>query len=149
MQLVKTTVDKNNEKLTIFQSDTLSHTPVIPLMLTTYADLLTNGWVNSVVPFSNNNRVAWAQRDDGTVAGGICYEYRPDERCGWIILSFTAPTERCKGINSIVTEIVEADCKNLGAAYLSSYVNINNTPMLESLKATGRRLVAYKTSKRL
>jgi hypothetical protein len=149
MNAVKQTTDKSGEVLLLMKSDSLAHTPVIPLMLRVYAEIVEKGFAQPIITFNNSSRVAWAERKDGTVLGGICYEYKPEVKCGWLILSFTAEVERGKGINALVHEVYESDCRRLGATHLSSFVNLNNQSRLESLKSVGMIPQMYKTFKSL
>jgi hypothetical protein len=149
MNVVKQTLDKTGETVLLMKSDSLSFTPVIPLMLRVYAEIVENGFAQPLITFSNSSKVVWAERKDGTVLGGICYEYRPEAKCGWLILSFTDKEHRGKGINGLVHEIYETDCRRLGATHLSSFVNLNNTSRLESLKSVGMIPQMYKTYKQI
>lgn len=149
MTPVKQTVDRNKEKVILYSSDSLSFTPVIPLMLRVYAEIVEKDFAQPIITFNNSSKVVWAEREDKKVIGGICYEYRPESRCGWLILSFTDPDERGKGINALVHELYESSCRRLGATHLASFVNLNNKSRLESLKSVGLVPQMYKTYKKL
>ncbi len=146
---IKETVDKNNEKVILYSSDSLSFTPVIPLMLRVYAEIVEKKFSLPIITFNNSSKVVWAERENKKVVGGICYEYRPEVKCGWLILSFTDLDERGKGINALVHELYESNCKKFGATHLSSYVHLNNKSRLESLKSVGLIPYMYKTYKKL
>lgn len=147
--IIEEVVDKTGEKVIIYNSDTLVSCPALPLMLKVYSELMDHNMASQSITFNNSSRIVWAERKDGTVVGGICYEYKSESRCGWLILSFTKPEERGKGINALVHKIYENDCKKLGATHLSSFVNLNNKSRLESLKSVGMIPQMYKTYKKL
>jgi hypothetical protein len=146
---IKQTTDKSGEQVILFRSDSLSFTPVIPLMLRVYAEIVENGFAQPLITFSNSSKVVWAERKDGTVLGGICYEYKPEIKCGWLILSFTDKDHRGKGINALVHELYESESRRLGATHLSSFVNLDNESRLESLKSVGMIPQMYKTFKQI
>jgi GNAT superfamily N-acetyltransferase len=146
---IKQTIDKNGGKVNLFRLESLSFSPVIPLMLRVHAEIVEKGSALPMIPFNNNSKIAWAERPDGTVIGGICYEYIPETKCGWLILSFTSPEERGKGINALIHEIYESECRRLGATYLSSFVDLNNESRLNSLKSVGMIPKMYKTFKQI
>lgn len=149
MTPIKESADRNNERVILYSSDNLSFTPVIPLMLRVHAEIVEKKFSLPLITFNNSSRVVWAERENKKVIGGICYEYRPEARCGWLILSFTDPDERGKGINALVHELFESNCKKLGATHLSSYVHLNNKSRLESLKSVGLIPHMYRTYKKL
>jgi len=149
MTPVKQTFDKTKEKVFLYSSDSLSFTPVLPLMLRVYAEIVEKDFAQPLITFSNSSKVVWAERENKKVIGGIYYEYRPESRCGWLILSFTDPDERGKGINGLVHEIYESSCRRMGATHLASFVNLNNESRLESLKSVGLVPQMYKTYKKL
>ena len=149
MTPVKQTFDKTKEKVFLYSSDSLSFTPVLPLMLRVYAEIVEKDFAQPLITFSNSSKVVWAERENKKVIGGICYEYRPESRCGSLILSFTDPDERGKGINGLVHEIYESSCRRMGATHLASFVNLNNESRLESLKSVGLVPQMYKTYKKL
>lgn len=146
---IKETVDKNNEKVILYSSHSLSFTPVIPLMLRVYAETVEKKFSLPGITFDNSSKVVWAERENKKVIGGICYEYREEIKCGWLLLSFTDPAERGKGINALVHELYESDCKKLGATHLSSCVHLHNKSRLESLKSVGLIPYMYLTYKKL
>lgn len=146
---IKKITDKTGELVLIMKSDVLVNTPVIPLMLRVHAEIVEKGLAQSMIPFSNTSRIVWAERKDGNVIGGICYEYKPEIKCGWLILSFTSESERGKGINSLIHPIYERECKRLGATHLASLVSIENTSRLRSLNNVGLVPTMYRTHKNI
>ena len=149
MTIIDTVKDKNGDELTLHYSETIANTPALALFLKTYAEIVEKGWSNPNIPFSNKNSVVWVERPDGTVAGGICFEYIPGTALGWIILSFTAPTERGKGINSLLHPAFEKVMKRMGATQIASLVHIENESRLKSTKKVGLEPQYYRMYKKL
>ncbi len=141
--------DKNGDELILFYSDSISNTPVVALFLKVYAEIIEKGWCNPTIPFANSNKVVWAERADGSIAGGVCFEITPHNQTGWIILSFTAPEERGKGINAICHTAFEKASKKLGATQISSLVHMDNASRLRSSEKVGFKPQYYRMHKPL
>jgi GNAT superfamily N-acetyltransferase len=149
MTLIDTVKDKNGHTLSIHYSDSIANTPTVPLFLKVYAEIIEKGWSNPTFPFTNKNNVVWASRSDSSIAGGICFEYIPNTQLGWIILSFTAPDERGKGINSILHPVFERIVKKMGATQISSLIHIDNESRLRSSAKVGFEPKFYRMYKKL
>lgn len=137
MQKVKDTRDSDGEHIEIWHNATIAGTPCVSLFLRTYAEIVDCEFGIPVFMFSNDDRVVWAQRPDGTILGGISYEYKEDKRIGWLVLSFTDPAHRGKGINQLCHEAYEEDCKKLGAVCLQSLVHVDNVKRIKSAAKVG------------
>jgi GNAT superfamily N-acetyltransferase len=149
MTMIETVKDKNGDELKLLYSETIANTPALALFLKIYAEIVEKGWSNPNIPFSNKNSVVWVERPDGTVAGGICFEYVPSTALGWIILSFTASTERGKGINSLLHPAFEKIVKRMGAQQIASLVHIDNKSRLRSSEKVGLVPQYYRMYKKL
>jgi GNAT superfamily N-acetyltransferase len=134
--------------IVIQASDKLAFSPALPLVLTTYAELIQQNLVVPQLPFNNESKIVWAEIS-GVVVGGIVWEYKPELNCAWIILSFTHKDHRRKGINKLCYSKLEELGKHLGATHLSSMVSIKNKERVDSMNAVGMQVVAYKTYKRI
>jgi GNAT superfamily N-acetyltransferase len=146
---IKDTVDKLGNPIELHWSLTLGGNECFTMVLDVYSELLKKGWANSDVVFDNKNRIIYAKYPDGTIGGGIVFKYFEDLRTGWILLSFTAPDHRGKGINGLCHEFVENECKRLGAKSISSFVHIDNAPRLAAAKKVGLEPQYYRTYKKL
>jgi len=127
-----------NENFVVHSSEKLAMTPALPLVLTTYAELIQSNLAVPFITFNNDSRIIWVEKH-GVVIGGIVWEYKPDINCGWIILSFT---HKCY-------KVLEESSKKLGASHLSSFVSINNKSRVDSMNSVGMKPVAYRTHKKL
>lgn len=145
-ELYKTT-DKNGDELTIYFDDSIANTPVVSIFLKVYAEIIEKGWCNPTIPFGNSNKVVWAQRPDGSIAGGICFEHNPSVKLVWIVLSFTTPEERGKGINGVCHTAFEKVAKNIGATQIASLVHIDNASRLRSSEKVGLKPQYYRMQK--
>ena len=149
MTKIDTVKDKNGDVLALHYSESIANTPTLSLFLKVYAEIVEKGWSNPTIPFSNKNSVVWVERPDSSVAGGICFEYVPSTSLGWIVLSFTAPEERGKGINSILHPAFERIVKRMGATQIASLVHIDNTSRLRSSEKVGLVPQYYRMYKKL
>ena len=134
--------------ITIHVQDNLNMCPALSLFLKVYAETIDRGYSNPVPVFSDNYRMVWAELN-GEVLGGICYEYRPKVKTGWIILSFTAPKYRGQGLNETLHQRMEENIKELGGKRVCSYVSINNESRLKSAEKVGLKPQFYRMNKNL
>jgi hypothetical protein len=143
------TVDGAGAPCSLYWSDMIScDERVMGLFLRTYGELLEKGHGNPTVTWTNKNRVVWAERD-GKVLAGIVYDYWADTLQGWIVLSFTAPEERGKHLQTIVQNAVEADLKASGANKLCSIVHHTNIARLKAAERGGMQIQYHRMFKDL
>ena len=134
---IANTEDKLGNTVELWWSNNIANTPTVPLFLKTYAEIVEKGLANPTFTFENDNRVTWVQTPDGVIMGGICYKYIPEQYLGWIILSFTDPAYRGRGINELCHRVYEGDCRKLGAKQLGSIVATDNAARLRSAEKVG------------
>lgn len=146
---IGTTKDKNGDDLIIFASMTLANTPCVALFFKVYSEILENGWANPTVPFNNDSRVIWLERPNGKIVGGVCYEYTKHNQMSWIVLTFTDPDERGKGINTICQKELEKISKKLGAVQICSLIHVDNRAAMASAEKVGRKPQFYRMLKRI
>lgn len=163
MTFIEKTKNKNYDILNIHKSDKISlatsSPKLLPFILKGWAEIFENQCqyskelsisnIRPHIPFTDNSRVVWAESQDQKILGVICYDYKEQDKCGLIHMSFTDFNERGKGINKICYKIVEKDCKNLGARYLSSFVSIKNKMRLDSFNSIGMIPTHYKMYKKI
>jgi GNAT superfamily N-acetyltransferase len=149
MKKIADAQDKLGNPIEVWQSDTMQYTPVVAPFLKVWAELVDKGFSLPTFAFKISNRVVWVQDTSGNVQGGIAYEYYPDQRMGWLVLSFTEPEFRGRGLNQICHEYYEADCKKLGAYMLSSLVEVNNKSRLASAAKVGMYPKFYRLHKEI
>ena len=144
--MVGRAVDNQDNALNIWMQDNLNMCPALSLFLKVYAETIDEGFSNSVPFYGDNSRMVWAE-SDGVIVGGICYEYKPSLRMGWIVLSFTDNKYRGRGINQILHEYMEKDIKKLGGYRVCSYVSINNEKRLRAAEKVGLKPQFYRMQK--
>jgi hypothetical protein len=147
MQKLSTSVDKLGNPIEIWLSTTVQHTPCISLILQVYNELLEKNWVLPVIPFRPSNQVVWIQDTNSKVLAGIIYEYQPEFLNGYLVLSFTDPDYRGRGLNEICHSCYEINCKKLGAVTLSSFVHLDNIDRIRSAEKVGMLPKFYKMHK--
>lgn len=143
---VKTTPDKMGEMMDIYWQGDLAMCPALSMFLKVYAETIDKGYSNPNVAWKNSNRVVWAQKGD-RIVGGICYEYVQDVRMGWIVLSFTNPEQRGRGINEALHYVMEEDVKQLGGERISSLVHVDNVSRHKSAEKVGLKPQFYRMNK--
>lgn len=137
MRKIKDTKDTTGEHVEIWFNASIGGTPVVALFLETYVESIKAGLAYPGFLFNNNDRVIWAQRSDGTILGGISYEYQEHKKSGWTVWSFTAPEERGKGIYQLVHNEFEEDCRKLGATCIESMTHKDNKNRLAAAAKVG------------
>jgi hypothetical protein len=73
----------------------------------------------------------------------------PDVRMGWIVLSFTDPDCRGRGINELLHYTMEDDVKRLGGDRICSLVHVDNVSRQKSAEKVGLRPQFYRMNKLL
>lgn len=146
MNKIGTQTDSKGRSLDVYQADTLSLCPALSLFLKVYAETLDQGFANPNVAWRNKSSIVWAQLGN-RVVGGICYEYEPETRMGWIVLSFTDPEYRGCGINGIVQAFFEAQVKKLGGARIASLIHVDNASRIRAAEKAGLLPQFYRTLK--
>jgi GNAT superfamily N-acetyltransferase len=149
MKKVQDTKDKNGEHVEIWVSPSIEGSPAAPLFLKVYAEMIEKGHGLNKFQFSGKDRAIWAQRNDGTILGGITYEYVSEKRGGDIVLAFTAPEARGLGINELCHWAWEDDCRSLGGKFITLFVNVNNESRIRSAEKVGMYPTYYKMYKDL
>lgn len=146
MNKIGSQTDSQGRNLDVYHANNLSLCPALSLFLKVYAEILDQGFANPNVAWRNKSSMVWAQLGD-KVVGGICYEYEPETRMGWIVLSFTDPEYRGSGINGILHEFFEAEVKKIGGARIASLIHVDNASRIRSAEKVGLLPQFYRTLK--
>lgn len=147
MRKIEDTVDTLGNPIEIWYSDSIQYTPVVATFLRVWAELVDKGWSLATFAFKITNRVVWAQDSTGKVLGGIAYDYWPEQKMGWLVLSFTEPDFRGRGLNKLCHKHYEFDCKRAGAVMLGSLVEVNNESRIKSAAKVGMLPKFYRMHK--
>jgi RimJ/RimL family protein N-acetyltransferase len=148
MRLVKKTVDSRGEELVLYASHKMGQCPAMSLFLKTYAEIIDKGFAYPNITWTNTDRVIWAQKDS-KIVGGISYQYTPDNKMGWIVLSFVDPEQRGRGIYQTMHDVLEKDIIASGGDRISSLVHVDNESRLASAKKVGMVPEFYRMLKKL
>ena len=146
MKKISTIVDATGDSLDLYWQDNLGMCPALSMFLKVYAETIDKGFSNPMVTWSNKNRVVWVQKGND-IAGGICYEYAPEARMGWIVLSFTSPDYRGRRINEKLHYAMEEDIKRLGGDRICSLVHVDNVSRQKAAERVGLKPQFYRMYK--
>lgn len=144
--------DSLGKVLSVWDSEQIGGTRAFALFLSTYSEIARKGFSTPYAGWdqSNGNKIGviYLYDDENhAVAGGIAYEYRPVQREGWIILSFTEPSYRGRRINQILHQHFEANIRLRGGNKIGSHVHVNNEARLRSALRAGMKFEYYRMSK--
>jgi RimJ/RimL family protein N-acetyltransferase len=132
-------VDSQGNALEIWHAEQLAGSRPFSLFLRTYAEISDSGFGSQYVSWADSNKcnVVYCVNDAGEILGGIAFEYRQLMKEGWIILSFTSPAHRGKGINQLMHKHFESLVKNKGCNKIASHVSVKNIPRLKAAQKVG------------
>ena len=116
-------LDKLEEKIDFYKSESLFGSPALALALRCQAELIDN-MMSFDTQIENTNRIIWAQLG-AKVVGGICYKFK-EFACGQIVLSFTDPEFRGMGINLLCKKYFENDCINNHMTHILTTIHVHN-----------------------
>jgi len=138
-QIIGAEVDSTGQPLNISFTDIIAGSPAMSLFLTTYAEIIDNGFASPQVVWGevNKSHCIYATDINNNVVGGIVFEYRHLSRGGWITLSFTHPDNRGRRINQILHKYVVKFVKLRGGNHIASHVHIDNVARLKSSERVG------------
>jgi len=141
--------DKTGSPVTVFLASTIGESPVLPIFLREYANLIDAGYAQYSMVGNNRNKSVYAVMDNKIVAIMV-YEIGEDiTKTTWINFSFVDEKFRGRGIFKILHKCLEDCVKTAGSKKISSLIHIDNTTMLASAKSVGRLPVFYRTEKRI
>lgn len=142
-------VDTQGNCLTVWKSDQLGGSRAIGLFLRVYSEIIDKNYTMPYISFTDGNKinVVYLMDDKEVVAGGIAFEYRQVTREGWIVLSFTNPDFRKRGINQLAHNHFEEIVRNMGGQRIGSNVHVNNTSRLKAAERAGMKPIFHRMSK--
>jgi hypothetical protein len=116
-------LDKLEEKIDFYKSESLFGSPALALALRCQAELIDQK-MSFDTQIENTNRVIWAQLGS-KVVGGICYKFK-EFAAGHIVISFTDPDYRSLGINLLCRQHFENDCIANHMTHITTAVHVHN-----------------------
>jgi RimJ/RimL family protein N-acetyltransferase len=139
-------VDNTNTSYRMFYANEVANTPALAYVFEGWAELLKNNMAFPRVHFGNKDSVVWIENDAGQIVALILYAIRKDEDDCWILLTYTIPSHRGKGINPKLLDIVKEIAKTkFEIKTISSNIFAANTSALKAIEKTGRKIIAYRT----
>lgn len=142
------TIFNNGRQLDVWYSDSIIGCPALPLILSTFSELLKNDHGHFSLGLKNSSLVVWIQYQD-EIMGGICFDYVPERKEGWINLSFTDEKFRGQGINQLCHAYFENISKAKGAISIGSVVAVKNISRLKSALKVGLKPKFYRMFKEI
>ena len=139
----------NNESVTVFNSQSLAQTPPYKLAFRCFNELLEDDMAIPAMPFRNTSSVLWIENFEKKVMGGIVYEIIADRQEGWILLSFTDPEFRNKGVNTACHKVLYKILQDKGMLSVGSTVSVKNASRIASAKKVGLEPLYYRMFKKL
>jgi RimJ/RimL family protein N-acetyltransferase len=139
-------VDNTNTSYRMFYANEVANTPALAVVFEGWAELLKNNLTFPRVHFGNKDSVVWIENDAGEIVALILYAIRKDDDDCWILLTYTIPSHRGRGINPKLLDIVKEIAKTkFEIKTISSNIFATNTSALKAIEKTGRKIIAYRT----
>jgi GNAT superfamily N-acetyltransferase len=132
-------VDSQGKNIEVWHAEQLAGSRPFSLFLRTYAEICDSGYGTQYVSWADSNKcnVVYCINEAKEILGGIAFEYRQLMKEGWIILSFTSPAHRGKGINQIMHKYFEQIIKDRGGNRIASHVSVSNIPRIKAAQKVG------------
>ena len=100
-------VDNTNTSYSMYYANEVANTPALAFVFEGWAELLKNNMAFPRVHFGNKDSVVWIENDAGEIVALILYAIRKDEDDCWILLTYTVPSYRGRGINPKLLDVVK------------------------------------------
>jgi GNAT superfamily N-acetyltransferase len=141
--------DALKNPIEIWYGDQLGGSRAMPLFLKTYAEIMEKGFAGPYTAWGESNKfnVVYCTDSNQNILGGIAFEYRPLLKEGWIVLSFVAPEQRGKRINTLMLNYFEKMIKDRGGNKICSHIHIDNISRLKSAERSGMKPQYYRMLK--
>jgi RimJ/RimL family protein N-acetyltransferase len=139
-------VDNTNTSYSMYYANEVANTPALAYVFEGWTELLKNNMAFPRVHFGNKDSVVWIENDAGEIVALILYAIRKDEDDCWILLTYTVPSYRGRGINPKLLDVVKEIAKTkFEIKTISSNIFATNTSALKAIEKTGRKIIAYRT----
>jgi ribosomal protein S18 acetylase RimI-like enzyme len=114
----------------------LAHTPCLPLLYRSYAELIENGYSMPTVPWTNKEPCLYMQNSNNEVHGAMVYSVELDTL--WIIFSCIHSEHRGKGLHKQMWSELENYARNtLNCKRITSLVHVNNKAIINASAKVG------------
>lgn len=106
----------------------LGGSPVLPVYLREYANLIDAGLSRPYTVHTDASQVLYAEVED-KIVGGIVFNLSKDNSSCWIVMSFVIEAYRKQKINTQLYEALEQRLRNQGITRVESNVHVDNKIM--------------------
>lgn len=139
--------DNTGSAYRLFYASEVAETPALPIVFEGWTELLKKNLTFQRVHFGNKDSVIWIEDADHNIVSLVLFTVRKDTNDCWVLLTYTLPEHRGKGLNPKMLDSLKQVLKNIpGIKTISSNVFIENESALAAIKKTGRKIVAYRTT---
>jgi ribosomal protein S18 acetylase RimI-like enzyme len=142
--------DKLGLDVKVKKAVTMGTTPIVPLFMKEYANLMSRGYTSNNMIATNKSKVLFVEIDD-IIAGFIVYDIHHDEvsKTCWILFGTVLEAFRRRGLYAIMHKHLEMVAKEQGSKQIFSLVHVDNTAMLNLNKKLNKNPVYYRMEKYL
>lgn len=140
------------EFLEIWYDSDFQNSEATLLFMKTHVELMEKNWAPNSLAWCDlvkDSKIVYCKNSDNRVVGGIVFYYMKSRREGSILLSFTDPLWRRKGLNKILFSHTEKYMKNKGAKSISGNAHVGNTPRIKASRENGMELCYVKMIKEI
>ena len=148
----KDSITLDNIELEIWYDSDFKNSKTTLLFLKTFVELMEKGWTPLSLDWCSavdKCKVFYCETKEKQVISAIVCFYTENNRQGWVLLSFTDPLWRKKGLNKILFPYVERYMKSKGAKSISGNAHVGNTPRIKASRENGMELCYVKMIKEI
>ena len=146
---LSTELDKTNNLVNLIHEENLGSTPVVPVFLKEYANLIDQGFAYKYLVATNKSNVIYAEIEN-KVAGFIIFDFHDDvAKTCWVIFGSVVEGFRQRGLYKMMHMHLEKIAKDNGSSQVFSFVHVNNHRMLEVSKQLNKHPAFYRVEKYL
>lgn len=128
------------EFLEVWYDSDFQNSEATLLFMKTHVELMEKNWAPNSLAWCDlvkDSKIVYCKNSDNRVVGGIVFYYIKSRREGYILLSFTDPLWRRKGLNKILFSHTEKYMKSKGAKCIAVSVHKENMPRLIASQKNG------------
>lgn len=147
---ISTEKDNLGSDVAIKRALTLGTTPIVPIFMREFANLIDQGFTTNNMVATNKSKVIYVEIDN-VIAGFIVYDIQHDDvsKTCWILFGTVLESFRRRGLYKIMHRHLEMAAKEQGSKQIFSLVHVNNTAMLELNKKLDKNPVFHRMEKYL
>jgi ribosomal protein S18 acetylase RimI-like enzyme len=109
---------------------TIAHTPVLPFFLKSFAEVIEEGFADSLIVGTNSHSAVYIEFENRVVAC-VVYAIPKDSQILWKLLTAVDAQHQRQGIATHLNQLVEKIAVYVGCSKIQSTVHKNNTSMIQ------------------